>query len=559
MLHQFLVSCLRDRAVNGAACHNLNSLVTLSGDNDALQKIKASLDAEKVFARLVNTGGKACHSPHMLAVSEEYWSLMHKAADVFASSPPSRPRCVMFSSVTNKALGPDTSLDETYWSANLTSPVLFTEAVENIGHQSSLNVNILVEIGPHSSFSGPVRQICTANKFEKLTYVPTLIRNQSSAENLLSTAGNLLLKGYNLDLARVTAIEEIFPSGKLNLRSGSIIVDLPNYQWNYAKTLWAEPRHSVEHRARRSPRHDLLGARIPGGSKFEPMWRNMLRIRDVPWLNSHSLGNEAVFPAAGYFSMAIEAIRQLEETSPDPQAAESFILRDISIKKALVTPDTDNGVETMFSMRPSIFSEHDEKPVWWDFNITSFDASNNSWKEHCTGSVRASGRSRGEIGRTPPAFTQRASGKSWNQGLREVGFDYGPGFRDMDNIRFNGKTYEAAADTIIKQEVGNMEGESRHVLHPGCVDSCLQLIIVSIYAGNLNRMTCGAVPIQVDEVAFFPPTQGQLDASKGHAYAWTGARGHRSFHSGCQLLSDDGELLMDISGTRTVAYEAARP
>lgn len=541
------------------ACHNSNSLVTLSGDNDALQKIKASLDAEKVFARLVNTGGKAYHSPHMLAVSEEYWSLMHKAADIFASDPPSRPRCVMISSVTNKALGPNASLDETYWSANLTSPVLFTEAVENIGHQSSLNVNLLVEIGPHSSFSGPVRQICTANKFERLAYVPTLVRNQSSAENLLSTAGNLFLKGYNLDLARITAIEKIFPSGKLNLRSGSIIVDLPNYQWNYTKTLWAEPRHSVEHRAPKFPRHDLLGARIPGGSKFEPMWRNMLRIRDVPWLNSHSLGNEAVFPAAGYFSMAIEAIRQLEETSPDPQPAESFILRDISIKKALVTPDTDNGVETMFSMRPSIFSEHDEKPVWWDFNITSFDASENSWKVHCTGSVRASGRSRGETGRTPPAFPQRASGKSWNQGLREVGFDYGPGFRDIDNIRFNGKTYEAAADTIVKQEAGSMEGESRHVLHPGCVDSCLQLIIVSIYAGNLNRMTCGAVPIQVDEVALFPPTQGQLDASKGHAYAWTAARGYRSFHSGCQLLGDDGELLMDISGMRTVAYEAARP
>ena len=136
------------------------------------------------------------------------------------------------------------------------------------------------------------------------------------------------------------------------------------------------------------------------------------------------------------------------------------------------------------------------------------------------GSISINARPRGKVPRKAPEFLQRVSGKSWNQRLREVGFDYGPTFQDMDDIRFDGKHYEASCRTKIKQEVDESLGESRYILHPASVDSTLQLSIAAIYAGRTNAMDCGVVPVQVDEVAIWPPTEEQVKASKASAYAW---------------------------------------
>jgi hypothetical protein len=121
-----------------------------------------------------------------------------------------------------------------------------------------------------------------------------------------------------------------------------------------------------------------------------------------------------------------------------------------------------------------------------------------------TGTIGINARQRGQTPRKIPNLPQRATGKAWNDGLKEVSFDYGPSFQGMVDVQSDGKNYIAATHFDIKQESGVLEAESRYVLHPGTVDLCLQLIIVSIYAGKLNDMTCGAVPIQVDEVAIWP-------------------------------------------------------
>ena len=540
------------------ACHNSPASVTLSGDKDALEIVKRSLDAENIFARLVKTGGKAYHSHHMEPVAAEYERLMQDAKALAPFTTHQSSDAIMVSSVTNSVI--TGGIDEKYWGRNLRSPVLFNQAVQTIATDSQLKskVDLLIEVGPHSALSGPIRQICTANGFDKLGYLPTLLRGEDSAAQLLKLAGELFLRDYPLDLERVTLIENALPSGKIQHQKGSVIVDLPTYQWNYAKDFWAEVRQSREHRAPTHARHDILGATIPGGSLAEPTWRNILRIRDVPWLKDHVLGGEAVFPAAGYFSMAIEAITQLNESRPNPLQIDGYVLRDVSIKAALVTPDDDTGIEVIYNMRPSIYSEGSTQTEWWDFGVSSI-SEDGSRNDHITGSISLNTRQRGQIRKAVPNLPNRASGKSWNQQLREVGFDYGATFQDMADIRSDGKNFVAACKTMVKSESGVMDGESRYVLHPGSLDSCLQLIIVSIYAGRLNDMTCGAVPVQVDEVAIWVPTAEQLKHGSADAYSWTDQRGNRSFVCGSQLVSGNGELLMDITDIRCTAYEAAVP
>ncbi|KAK2749193.1 Type I Iterative PKS [Myotisia sp. PD_48] len=541
------------------ACHNSPVSLTLSGDADALETMRVKLDEKKIFARAVKTGGKAYHSAHMRPASAKYVELIQEAKKAIPFDPPIPSKATMVSSVTASIVTPETVIDEHYWTSNLVSPVLFNQAVQKIATDESLGIDMLIEIGPHSALSGPIKQIKSEFNFDKLGYLPTLLRGQESSVQLLKVAGELFLRDYDLEMDRVTLLEHALPGGKIKFERGQVLVDLPTYQWTYGnKSIFAEPRQSAEHRGPQPARHDVLGRRMPGGSKLEPIWRNVLRIKDLPWLLDHSLGGEAVFPAAAYFGMATEAITQMNEISPNPVEIYNYTLRDVSIKTALVTPDDDDGIETLFSLRPSIYGEDGVQSTWWDFNVSS-RSQDGDWKEHMTGTIGINTRPRGQKPKAVPIMPQRATGKSWNQALREVGFDYGPTFQDMDDIYFDGKTFGASSKSVIKQECGIMQGESRYALHPASVDSCLQLIIVSIYAGKFKDMTCGAVPIQVDEVAIWPPTAAQLENSNAQAYSWTDERGVRSFRSSTQLVASDGELLMDITDMRSVAYEAAVP
>lgn len=146
-------------------------------------------------------------------------------------------------------------------------------------------------------------------------------------------------------------------------------------------------------------------------------------------------------------------------------------MRDVSIMTALVTPEGDDGIEILFNMRPSIHGNNE-----WDWRVSSVDITGVK-KDHMSGSISINTRPRGKASRQIPHFTQRASGKAWNQALREVGFDYGSSFQDMDDVRFDGKQFHASCTTNIRQVVDEHMGESRYVLHPASVDSTLQLCI----------------------------------------------------------------------------------
>ena len=553
-VEQYL-SDAKDKVV--VACHNSPSGVTLSGDADAIEEVKARLDTDNVFARSVKTNGKAYHSHHMAPVAEKYKACARAATaqtwDDLAE--PILAGAKMVSSVTNTIIPQSTHLDEVYFSKNLRSPVLFNQAIQTILTAGEFaGVDLLIEIGPHSAMSGPIKQIKAQLKAEKLNYLPTLLRGTDSAVSLLKLAGELFLRNYPTDMKRiVTAYVEESGGKYMGISKGSTIVDLPPYQWNYTRPYWAENRTSREQRQPKYPRHDVLGQLVLGTSMAEPTWRNVLRLRDLPWLKDHSLGGESVFPAAGYFAMAVEAVTQVNELSDKPVPIESYVLRDVSIKKALVTPDNDDGIEVMLNLRPSLHGQE-----WWDFSVSSVDVEQVQ-KEHMAGSISINTSPRGKTPRKVPTFPQRATGKAWNQALREVGFDYGPTFQDMDDIRFDGKRFETSCRTAITQSVDESLGESRYALHPASVDSILQLSIAAIHAGRTNSMDYGVVPIQVDEVTFWPPTQAQLAARTASAYAWVPRRGIRSFEGSAQMTAQDGEMVLEIVNVRTTSYEAAVP
>lgn len=543
------------------ACHNSPKSCTLSGDREAIDRIKARLESQSVFARILKTGGKAYHSHHMKGASTIYNDYM-EAEKVFVESQRPTLATRMFStSHLGQVYDQDGSIPHTYWADNLCNPVLFDEAV-NLMLQEAPGINTLIEVGPHSALAGPLKHICLAASRQDIHYCPTLERRHDDVDQLLRLAGELWLRDAALDVRTITNTERATEQGHVEEITGALLVDLPTYHWTYTKSYWSEPRLVKEQRNVKEPRHDILGRRLAGVSPLEPVWRNILRQRDLPWLGQHRIGGEVMLPAAGYLALAIEAVTQIHDEQADAPSIQSYTLRDVVILSATVVPDDDIGTETMFHLRRVEGGGQGcvggSAGQWYQF--TTSCCSYGTWKETARGRVCVDVRDHCLERRSHslPQTPVRHDSRDWQGKLRAVGFDLGPAFCNSQFIYSSETAHVASADMTISRECGLMYYESRYVLHPGVLDSCLQPTQVAIHHGNLDDLDCGTIPVSFQQVTVFPPRAEQM-TSGCTLQTWTPGLGNRSYTSGVQLLGPDGALLVAIEGYRHVMYPSAIP
>ncbi|KAI0384272.1 putative polyketide synthase [Hypomontagnella monticulosa] len=549
-----------DPAEISIACENSSQSVTLSGKTKAIIELYKQLSAKGIFAREVKTG-RAYHSPNMAAVGVAYDAMLQKATKSLGEDDLSwrRKRSGMVSSVTGQIIEGDT-LPVGYWSANLCQRVLFDTAVKVLGSGNDFkDVGLVLELGPHSALAGPFKQICATAKFD-LAYIPSFVRNKDDANQLLSAAGSMFLAGYSVDLEKVNeaAYAELQEDSALKPKTQFLLVDLPPYPWNYERRYWAEPRASAELRAKAYPRHDLLGSRVTGLSTGSKIWRNILRHRDVPWLRDHKLGDSAIFPAVGYFAMAIEALRQVHETETEQGDTTSFggiILRDINIRAALVIPENEEGIESILRL------ETTHLPEWHLFTVES--NSDDRWVLNCEGRIRVRPTPISPLTlRTDleeSTLTKRVSARTWYEAFRRVGFNYGPSFQQLCYACTNRSVHHAVGDVIIRRDSGLMQGESRSIIHPTSIDACIQFVNISIHTGKYKEMLWGVIPTHVEEMTLLLPEVAHEMPATGHAIAWIDALEDRRFNTHVQLADQRGRILMDIKGLTCVAFEAAIP
>ncbi|KAL9561973.1 hypothetical protein ACKAV7_013896 [Fusarium commune] len=196
----------------------------------------------------------------------------------------------------------------------------FSPAVSNLlaSHENCL----FLEIEPHSTLAGPLRQIFSSSS-RTFQYTSALSRGKNSTAAYLSAIGELYQQGFSLDLSL------LFPSGRA-------ISDFPTYPWDHSASYWFESRTSKAWRFRQYPKDCLLGERTFKGPETEPHWRNHLSTDDVPWLLDHKLQNDVVFPFAGYIAITGEAIRQITHSPRDS----GYRLPHAVAHKALVLFDT---------------------------------------------------------------------------------------------------------------------------------------------------------------------------------------------------------------------------
>ncbi|KAI0183847.1 hypothetical protein EV127DRAFT_506215, partial [Xylaria flabelliformis] len=533
------------------ACHNSPSSSTISGDRDAIERLKVTLDDEGVFARVLRTGGKAYHSHHMHAGTEYLKYLQAESR----GSTTVMPKASMFSTVEARKIDSHTdTIEDAYWVNNLNSPVLFLEGMR-LMLKDMPEINMIIEVGPHPALAGPLRQIFKEVSMD-ITHLPTLERTEHDGEQMLRLAGKLWALDATLDVGAVVSVGTLSKDGAIETQTGCLLVDLPSYHWTYSKPCWSEPRRSRETRDIREPRHDILGRRIAGLSPLEPSWRNVLRLKDLPWLAHHRFGGEFLLPAAAYIACAIEAIEQLNAERSTPLTPRSYTVRNVVLLSATVISDDDTGTETIFRLSPvqgQFGVQNSENARQWYQFVTSCN-SYGSWKETARGEVALNYRSRspGHRFEVPQRTSlKRHNHDDWMDKLRSLGVDIGLPFRHISNSYTDGTTHTVCADMKVSITCGMMTQESRYILHPTVLDACFQPILEAVHQGRLEDLVCGVIPTGFREVTLFVPSSEQLE-SVCTIHTHVPRVGNRAFTSSACLAAQDGAILCEITDMRTV-------
>lgn len=498
-------------------CINSPSSVTVSGDVAAINELQATLEPKGIFTRKLKVE-TAYHSHHMTAASEEYGLALEtlETQDCFT------PGVTYWSSVTAAQLTHPSELAASYWVEHMVSPVRFSEALqamcvvqeEDSIMQKPYSVDILVEIGPHKALSGPIRQILdklpaagTSGEAQTLqiTHIPTLTRNTNAVSALLNAAATLFLHGYIVNFDAVN-----FPKSNV---PRNMLTDLPSYPWNHTTSHWHESRLSKNYRFWKFPRHELLGNIAPDFSELEPRWRNVLRLSEVPWIKHHNIQDVVVFPGAGYISMAIEAALQLAHLT-DQTNIKGVRLRDLSFHKALVVPDTAEGIETSFVLQPNE-NANAALGIWSEFRVFSYQ-DNGTAIEHCRGLVlvELEAATRGVGGHAEEAKAAEMRNKqrfelaeeicdhsldarTLYDAIDSVGLHFGEIFKTIQSVKYG--SAETLATICTPETAACMPGnfEYPHLIHTTTLDAVLQLSFPTL--NSLSKPKLG-LPRRIKEI-----------------------------------------------------------
>lgn len=471
------------------ACVNGPSLVTASGDVDAISEMEAYAEEQSLFCRRLKVD-VAYHSPHMHDIASDY------LAAIQTVKPKEEHRVQFHSSVTSRQID-TTELTAEYWVENMTSPVQFVDGVQSM-YSNGKGPDILVEIGPHSALEAPTRDIMkNAGWTSDVQYFSTLVRNCDATRTILSLASSLHIRGCNLNFSAINN-----PQGS---PAPKPLDDLPSYPWNHSRRYWHESRLSVNHRLKRFPRSDLLGSLVDDFNEIEPRWKSIIRIADIPWLSHHKVQGSIVFPATGYLVMVLEASSQYavlhdRQLTPDTQ----YKLREVKISRPMVLSE-DTSTEISLVMRPREEGSRSFSKTWMEFAIFSW-TSENGWGEHCQGLV-----SLHQMDQQPnPINGQRHITAQQDQYRNTIddhysicqtsidpvdvysrfsraGLEFGTAFQNLIAGR---ATTDHAIGTISIPETSTMmpnDFESGLLIHPVTFDACLQVIDIASTGGDLSE------------------------------------------------------------------------
>ena len=412
------------------ACENSPTSTTLSGDEEAIDRLCTVFQNKGVFNRKLFVD-VAYHSSHMKLIAELY---LARIAHIQAPDGMALSKVEFFSSLRGRKIDL-AELGPQYWVDNLTQAVRFSTSLQQLCTQHCPDV--LVEVGPHAALKGPILQTFTRldPAANKIAYLPTLVRGEDATRTCLETAGRLFVQGYPLDFFEANHHREEDEKPEL-------VPSLYTYPWSRQK-YWYESRLTRQHRLKPFGRNDLLGTLADWSSDVEPTWRNIIRTEDLPWLKEFQVQSRMVFPVAAYVSMVFEAATQ--NSLVGWVVDEQVELKDLQVSEHLFLAEGQE-FEIILSFRPLNMANG----RCYEFRISSYELSR-GWMEHCTG----------KVGARPDPLSARAVSPDTAVVGAEVGASDDSANSDTPSETFSSPEADSDTTGFSSDEIGDAAASSK--------------------------------------------------------------------------------------------------
>lgn len=472
----------------GVAAVNAPASVTLSGERAAIEAAKRVLDEEGVFARVLRVD-RAYHSKQMEACAEKYLASL-RACGIRPRQPgPMAP--VWVSSVRGDAdwwYAQDfEALQGQYWVDNLVSPVLFADAVEASWTHGG-PFDLVVEVGPHAALKGPVAQTLKQKLQVSLPYCSVMMRGEDCVESFAGALG-VMWAHFGADAFDFDGYRRCWAA----TAEPTLLKGLPSYSWDHAQVVWRESRISRNHRLRNDKPYMLLGRRCPDDSDEEPRFRNMLSLKELPWLQGHRFQGQVLFPAAGYVTMVLEGADAIAGGRP----VKVVDIESFAIGRALTLDDRTRPVETVCSFKIA-GSRGDAEQLNATFTCyLCTDPGTGALQKACSGKLRLYFEDQDELPlRDGSLITpSRIDLDRFYESLRNIGLDYTGLFRGLRSA----SRADGVATTAAVWEDGELEHES--FLHPAVLDNALQSIFAAYCAPATERLWTAHLPTFIRKIS----------------------------------------------------------
>ncbi|KAJ5622990.1 lovastatin nonaketide synthase [Penicillium lividum] len=472
------------------AASNSPVSVTLSGDIDAIARLKCHLDETSRFCRPLRVEA-GFHSHHMLPIAPPYVQALESCGVQVMTPEGHHP--LWWSSV-HPSLMPvqrTNDLNIEYWKDNMMQSVLFNQAVEN-AVASAGPFDIAIEIGPHPALRGPFLQTLNALSEKEIPYLGCLTRGKDGLEAFSETLGSLW-SHLGPSAVDFDAYERKVAPENANR---TFVSGLPSYPWTYDRPYWFQSRVSRDKCHRTGVVHSLLGVDAGDKSETQAKWRNFLRFKEIPWLEHHQIHGQPIFPTTAYMCMAWEAALKISDGRP----IQLFELHNVKIGHGILLDDIPAGVEVIFAL--SDIKESSSTP---DTMRARFSCHSCTSRQNDVLVLNAEGEITVTYGMPSaselPAMNAHVSNlvatdtEAFYSALSRVGYGYSGDFKSMVSLK---RKRNRSRGVMRRVPTGDL------LIHPATLDTAFQAVLAAISYPGDGALWSVYTPVSVRHVAFNP-------------------------------------------------------
>ncbi|XP_072234936.1 phthioceranic/hydroxyphthioceranic acid synthase [Leuresthes tenuis] len=449
------------------AAFNSPQSCTLSGDADALdalhERLKFMFPDKNLFLHVLDVPA-AYHSHMMDPVLDD----IERNIGLLDSND---MECKLFSTVTGERYSDGDFSSGTYWAKNIREPVLFERALRAAVTDKRSKRNVLfVEIGPRRALERYINETLGDDAI-----VLSSVHPEKDCDTISLTLAKLFELGVNVDWNQVYNGCETLPTA------------LPVYQFDNTKKDVNFEALREGKRSTSCSRHTLVSQVKQDNKEFVCN----LSLETAPYLWEHKNNDVVIVPGAFYVELAYASVM----ASLQPKKPVSQLCLSVSFESLLTLNSNCQQLKVTL--------DHQEKEA--SFKIQSSVATHASGTYRCTGWQPLLE----EANISLDVIFQRCELVMTKQEiysvLSQAGFEYGPLFRHLNDVRFGNEFKEAVTTFQVPGEL--LEYLHEYFVHPVLLDCFMQMTAV-VAMGELAAKQ--GFPSHIGSIVLSGPLQEEM-------------------------------------------------